>query len=76
MISQFEAEADDDEIDPPSGTVGGPGDPHSLAVQIYQQQPKDATSQELVRKIRDPKLVEGFETSLSQLFNCMKLAYR
>lgn len=65
MISQFEAEADDDEIDPTAAVLGA-----GLAVQVYPH--KDAD--DVICKYRDQEL--SIETSLSKLFNCMKLAYR
>lgn len=70
MISQFEAEADDDEIDPTTTTEAAIGLGAGLAVQVYPH--KDA--EDVICKYRDQEL--SIETSLSKLFNCMKLAYR
>lgn len=66
MISQFEAEADDDEIEMAPTTATG-----VVALQMYQPH-KDAD--DVICKYRDQEL--SIETSLSKLFNCMKLAYK
>lgn len=72
MISQFEAEADDDEIEMTQASqVQQDSGSGVLALQVY---PHHKDADDVICKYRDQEL--SIETSLSKLFNCMKLAYR